>query len=636
MTPNGSRLLTGAATIAVLVDIPFQIAGGRGLEVTVPVLGLVAIAVAWTIFRAQPSNPVAPALAWCSGGVALNNIIDGLAASASSPSPLPFATFFLPIAVGLWPLSVVGLFALLMVFPAGRRDGRLWTAAPYAYAAATAGLLFALWGARNDTGSVVAAQSRLQVMVNVAAIAVIAACLGLGIASVAGAYRSGDERRRMQVRWLMLVGIVLAVFLVAGWIGGAIGLPATVVYAPFVSCVVGLVPLSVGIAMLRHDLFDVDRLLSETAAWLITLLVSAAAFAGVVVVVVHSLAPAADVGPVAPVAAAVVASLILLPLHRFLAAFTSRLVDPDRAVAVDIVRRFTAEVRAGRRQPEEIEYVLRTAQRDDGLRVLLSSPTGWTDLGGTPTRDEPGFAFQSDGDTVARIVLCWESKRARRRIADLAEHAWLPIETSRLRLGLHNALQQVEASRTRLAEASAFERQRLERDLHDGAQQRIIATGLRLRLLQSRLDPTAATEIRTAVEELEGTVAELRRIAHGVRPSRLDDGLGPALASLRDASPVPLELQVEDLPEVDPTRALTVYLVVSEAVTNALKHARASKIEATVSSCAEKLAVRIHDDGIGGVPEDGLTALRDRVAAVGGRFDVTSPRGAGTDIRAMV
>lgn len=632
MGPVGSRVLVVAATVVVLADAAFNLVGGRWLDATLPLLGLVAVGVAWTVGRVRPTSPVAPALAWCSAGVALNDITDGIAASAYGPSPLPLAAVLAPIAVGLWPLSVVGPFALLMVFPDGRRNGKLWTAAPFAYAAATGALIFALWGARNDTGRVIAAQSAIQIVANVAGIVVIAGCLALGTASVVAAYRPGVERRRLQVRWLAFAGIVTTLFLIVGWIGGAFGLPAAAVYAPFILCVVVLLPLTVGVAVLRYDLFDIDLLLSETAAWVVTLIVSAAVFTGVVFLVVSSLGPVASV---APVAATFVTCLLLLPLHRLLAASISRVVDRDRTVAVAMVQRFAADVRAGRRQPEEIESVLRTAQRDDHLSIQLATPGGWTDLAGNPVQESPGFAIQSDGDTLARIKLGWDSARARRRIADLARHAWLPIEISRLRLGLRIALREVEASRTRLTDASALERQRLEHDLHDGAQQRIIATGLRLRLLQGRLEPDAAAEVETAIDELEGTVAELRRIAHGVRP-RLDDGLGPALASLRDTTPLPLNLHVDVLPELHPTTALAIYLLVAEAGTNALKHARASTIEVNVSTTSDAVEVRIRDDGIGGVPVDGLTMLRDRIAAVGGRLDITSPQGSGTEIVAVI
>ena len=102
--------------------------------------------------------------------------------------------------------------------------------------------------------------------------------------------------------------------------------------------------------------------------------------------------------------------------------------------------------------------------------------------------------------------------------------------------------------------ATIAERRRLERDLHDGAQQRLIATGMRLRTIQRDLDPARSAEIDRAVAELEGTVGELRQLAHGVRPSRLDDGLGPALEAVRAAAPIPVDVQVSPLPVFDEVR----------------------------------------------------------------------------------
>ena len=131
-------------------------------------------------------------------------------------------------------------------------------------------------------------------------------------------------------------------------------------------------------------------------------------------------------------------------------------------------------------------------------------------------------------------------------------------------------------------------------------------------------------------------MTELRRLAHGVRPSRLDDGLGPALEGLLETSPVPVELHVAALPEADEARTLTAYLVASEAVTNALKHACAGRIGVRLGSQGERLTVRVSDDGVGGIPDGGLTSLRDRVASVGGSLQVDSPVGGGTTISAVV
>ena len=456
----------------------------------------------------------------------------------------------------------------------------------------------------------------------------IAALIGL-----VAHYLSGNERQRLQLRWLAAAGLVVVVLLVGGWVAEAYGASLSAAYIPFLVAVVVLVPASVGVAMVRHDLFDVDRLLGEGAAWLITLIASAAIFGTVVTLVSRALGAGSDLGPAA---AAFVTALALLPLHRALAGVVGRVVDHDRFVAVAAVQQFAADVRAGRRAPEEVETVLREAQGDPGVRVALSRPDGWTDLHGHPVDEPSGFDLEAGGDTIARISLGWESARARRRIADLARAAWVSIEVSRLRLGLNEALDEVQASRARLVDAAATERKRLERELHDGAQQRIIATGMRLRSLQRRLDPTDSAEVDTAIGELEATVAELRQLAQGVRPSRLDDGLGPALEGLLATSPLPVDLRIDSLPETDEARTLTAYLVTSEAITNALKHAHAGRIGVRLGALGPQLRIEVSDDGVGGVPDGGLTALRDRVASVGGRLQVHSPIGGGTTITAVV
>jgi signal transduction histidine kinase len=182
----------------------------------------------------------------------------------------------------------------------------------------------------------------------------------------------------------------------------------------------------------------------------------------------------------------------------------------------------------------------------------------------------------------------------------------------------------------------------LERDLHDGAQQALIAIGMRLRSAQSGL-PTGSAEnadVEVAIGQLADTVAELRRISHGIRPARLDDGLGPALDALRDSTPIPLTLSVDpelDREGFDETVAQTAYFVVAEAVANTLKHAHASAISVEVGRRDGRAVVRVRDDGIGGVdPSSGLTALRDRVASLGGSLSLVSPPGGGTLVEAML
>ena len=237
---------------------------------------------------------------------------------------------------------------------------------------------------------------------------------------------------------------------------------------------------------------------------------------------------------------------------------------------------------------------------------------------------------------IGRIELTRLSARSRRRAAELAQLAWVPIEVSRLRLALHGALEDVRAGSARLAEATTAERRRLERDLHDGAQQHLVAIGMRLRSMQRGLPDEPSAEIDRAVTELETTVAELRHLAQGIRPSRLDDGLHAALDSMGSTVPLPFDLLVNGLPPLDETRSLTAYLVVSEAVANILKHAQATRIRVTLGQDGESLTLLIEDDGVG-VPDDvDIRSLRDRVQSIGGILDIVNNRDGGTTIRAVL
>jgi signal transduction histidine kinase len=195
----------------------------------------------------------------------------------------------------------------------------------------------------------------------------------------------------------------------------------------------------------------------------------------------------------------------------------------------------------------------------------------------------------------------------------------------------------VESSRSRLLEVSYQERRRLERDLHDGAQQRLVALGMALRIGQRHLED-GRTDVSglfdQAVAELGTAVAELRQIAHGLRPSSLDDGLVNALTMMVGRVPVPVRLDLH--PDVVAT---TAYYVASEAVVNAVRHAEAATIGLRVATADGSLTVQVSDDGPGGAtlrPGAGLAGLADRVAAAGGGLRLTSPLGSGTLVEAVL
>jgi signal transduction histidine kinase len=199
---------------------------------------------------------------------------------------------------------------------------------------------------------------------------------------------------------------------------------------------------------------------------------------------------------------------------------------------------------------------------------------------------------------------------------------------------------EVTASRARIVAAADQARRRIERDLHDGAQQRLVTLELQLRGARAAVPP-GSRELGADLENIEAGLAaalgELREIARGIHPAILaDGGLRPALAALARRSPVPVDLTVPAgrLPDQVEVSA---YYVVAEALTNAARHARASAVTVEAEAAGDRLRVTISDDGAGGADlarGTGLAGLKDRVEALGGRLVLHSPRGAGTSLRA--
>jgi signal transduction histidine kinase len=202
--------------------------------------------------------------------------------------------------------------------------------------------------------------------------------------------------------------------------------------------------------------------------------------------------------------------------------------------------------------------------------------------------------------------------------------------------------EELGASRARLSEAADGERRRLERNLHDGAQQRLVALAIRLRLAGDQVAnaPLAdASLLRDAAAQLQLALEELRELAHGIHPNVLSQGLAGATRHLAASSSVPVVVSGLPTARLDPAVEATAYYVLAEAVTNAQKHAGCSQISVSVAVGADAVSLEIADDGAGGADEragTGLLGLRRRVEASGGSFELESPPGGGTRLTAQL
>jgi PAS domain S-box-containing protein len=250
--------------------------------------------------------------------------------------------------------------------------------------------------------------------------------------------------------------------------------------------------------------------------------------------------------------------------------------------------------------------------------------------GGRPVR-----MFGTAQDVTDRV----RGEQALRQSLDEARR--LAAENDSLRAELEVQLQEVRASRARIVAAAYEARRRLERDLHDGAQQRLAAVEITLRAALRRMattsDPALASTLQEAVEELSAGAAELRSLARGLHPGLLTErGLVPALQALANRSQVPVTLHCATIGRMDAAVESAAYFVVSEALTNVMRHASASHVNVTVQRPNSVLALEVRDDGSGGASIDagtGLRGLADRVAALGGRLLLDSPIGGGTLVR---
>ena len=220
------------------------------------------------------------------------------------------------------------------------------------------------------------------------------------------------------------------------------------------------------------------------------------------------------------------------------------------------------------------------------------------------------------------------------RVAAFAELVSLAIENAEAR-------EELAASRARLVETADEARRRIERDLHDGAQQRFVAAALELTVLDRRLDQdpeSARAALARVREHLDSGLSELRDLARGIHPAVLTDrGLEAALDSLVQRSPVPVDLVIAVPDRLDAAIEATIYFLVSEALTNVAKYAQADTVAIELTSTGDDVVVTISDDGVGGADPtrgSGLRGLVDRVQAVGGRLDVSGAAEGGTRLRA--
>ena len=565
----------------------------------------------------------------------------GLRAADRGWSFGPMAEF---VATASWLPSAAPGVAVLLLYPNGHLISRRWSLVLWL---SFIGVLVAEpgWVFNPDAGSeYVAGHNPYAVewlptgIMFVAGFAIVAVSLLAAAAAVIVRFRAANEVERLQLKWFALASAILAVGLT---LGGALWFVTPISHV-LPALVVTIWPIAICAAILRYRLYDVDLVISRTFSYAALTALLATVYVGAVVVL--GVVVGRDSAWVTAGATMLTAALFGL-VRRRVQNVVDRRFRRQRHDALAVVAGFVDDLRHDHAEPEQVVDAIRAAIRDPDLdvRFVLQRDGSSVDEAGRPVTDvvaeRERVPVRRGGITLAEVVWSPSSEADRALLPAVLDAASIAIEMARLRVELRQRLAEVDESRARIAAVADDERRRLARDLHDGAQQRLVSIGLALRHAQHELadQPEAARRtLDSAVAEISAAIEELRALAHGLRPALLQAGLGPALRDLASRAPVPVAVNAtSDRFPTDVEAAA--YFVACEGLTNAVKHARATNVRLEVERHDSTLIVRVADDGTGGASIDrgsGLTGLSDRVAALGGRLLIDSGTGRGTTVSA--
>jgi signal transduction histidine kinase len=629
-----SRVIACLAVLAALGVVVVGLLGDADHALFAPFFlagALAPVVVGLLVSLRRPGNVVAWIL--LVGALSVSVVmLAGVIAEVEGDTPLGrwAATVAAP-----WPVLFLWPLALAFVFPDGALPSPRWRPVAWAAAVDGAGIVVLLVFGHEHLLGDAEVPSPLPVRIGEWALPVfwvfwagLLASLFAGAAALRARYQAGDDLLRRQVLWLAYGALLIPV-----WLGGtsllaAAGLKTEFTDAVTLTLLQAWPALAVAIAVTRHGLYSIDRLVNRTLVYAALTALLVATYALVSLLVGQVVGGSKLTASLATIAAA----LACLPLRDRLQRAVDRRFSRRRFEAVRLLRDFLDEVRDGRAEPEDVGAVVAAALGDPHATLVFQLPA----TAAFADRDGREVALDDDGrerSTIGRdLGVLLHEPAAPDLLRAVLDAAAVPVELARLRVELRLQLAEVESSRARIAQAGYEERRRLERDLHDGAQQRLVTLGIVLRRLQRSLPREAqmlVPALDAAVDEVAASIADLRTIAAGVRPPRLDEGLAAALADLARGATVPVDVAATP-DRAPPEIEATAYFVACEALTNAVKHASPSRVSVATARENGVLRMTIADDGIGGAV--GLPGMRDRVAAQGGTLAIDSPPGAGTRI----
>ena len=623
-------------------------------------LALTFAGVGLYVLRARPGHRVGQLFVGL--GVASALMYFGRQAGLHSPA-LPGAAWLAWMSIWLVPLVMAAGGVAVMVFPTGQHLSRRWRVASYAMVALATlvALASALWPIEDDWRSTdlvfpfdLAGEDAARAIAWPLMLSCYTGFQAMWVAAVVTRLRRAGSDEARQLRWFVFAVAVSMLLLVVGQIAWRTPLLGLLTFP--------LVPLAAGMAIIRYRLYDIDPVINKTLVGGAMVLLIFVGYVGVVVGL-GALLPVSD--RVLALAATAAVAVVFEPVRRRAQALADRLVYGRRATPYETLSRLSAQLArddeglleslaatiAGGVGASEVVIWLGDAERMEAVAAWPTSPApGARSLAELGNRRELVRPVWHDGIVQGALVLTKSpgeplTPGEDQLLGDLVAQTGLVIDhRARLEQVARQAAE-LQAAARRIVTAEDSARRRIERNLHDGAQQRLVALGMELGALVERAAATGDQDLLRKSEharrQLLAATSELREMARGVHPTVLtEDGLETALANLADQSPVLVRLRVALDRRPPPEVEATAYFLVSEALTNAARHAQASVIDVDVSLDDDRLTVAVSDDGTGGAalePGGGLQGLADRLSALGARLEVVSPpRGGGTTVRTVL
>jgi signal transduction histidine kinase len=460
-----------------------------------------------------------------------------------------------------------------------------------------------------------------------------------------------DRQQRARMRLLVYVSasliVTTALTLILGSRSGA-GIPVWLRLLNGLNIVLMLmVPVTIVIGIVRHRLFDINPVVRRSAVFGVLSLLIAGVYLGL------SAAPGLTLGSQIPVELAVVltivAAIAFQPLRSRLERLADRIVFGERVNRYQLLTTFGARLEQAVELGDLLPRLADTVHKGlDARWVRVTLPEASAVVGEPSGPAALQVPLERGGEVVGRID-CGPKEGGyppddRELLQTLAGQAATAIANVQLTARLAEQVDELARSRARIVAAQDTERRRIERDIHDGAQQHVVALIMKLRLARNQFGRGERSG-EEVLDELQGDarnlLADLRELAHGIHPPVLSDqGLVVAVEARADRLPLEVRVHADAAlraGRLDAEVEGAAYFVICEALTNVVKHAAAHRAGVDLSTKDGRLSVLVHDDGVGlrnGNGGHGLTNLRDRVEALGGRLDVSSEPGAGTSVHA--